>query len=358
MSFAISSVTWELFEIELVEPFDIAGGGHSVARIVVVSLTLDDGTLGLGEAAPLPVYNGETLDHVEVALEQARPRLEGTRFLGWREGAEAIEDATAESGSARCALESALVDAVARRESLHLGRFFGDAADHDLETDVTIPIGSAGTARRAARKWWSEGFRTLKIKVGVARTDVERVVAAHEGAPDAKWILDANAGLTGDEAVDLLFTLRRHGVAVALFEQPVARGDWNGLRQVAGAGARVALDESAVTTADVPHIARELGPGHVVNIKLMKAGIAEGLAIAEAAKRAGLGLMIGGMVESTLAMTVSACFASGLGGFEFVDLDTPLFLRDAPFTGGYHLDGPRIDLSRIAAGHGVSVTRR
>ena len=33
----------------------------------------------------------------------------------------------------------------------------------------------------------------------------------------------------------------------------------------------------------------------------------------------GLGLMIGGNVESILAMTVSACFAAGQGGFSFVD---------------------------------------
>ena len=91
----------------------------------------------------------------------------------------------------------------------------------------------------------------------------------------------------------------------------------------------------------------------VINIKLMKAGIAAALDIVVAARAAGLGLMIGGNVESILAMTGSACFATGQGGFQFADLDTPLFLATNPFTGGFALDGGMISVAAITAGHGV-----
>ena len=64
--------------------------------------------------------------------------------------------------------------------------------------------------------------------------------------------------------------------------------------------------------------------------------------------------MIGGNVESILAMTVSACFAAGQGGFQFADLDTPLFLATNPFAGGYALDGGMISVAHIQAGHGVT----
>ena len=90
-----------------------------------------------------------------------------------------------------------------------------------------------------------------------------------------------------------------------------------------------------------------------MNIKLMKAGVAEALDLVTAARECGLGLMIGGNVESILAMTVSACFACGLGGFKYADLDTPLFLATNPFDGGYALDGGRISVAHITAGHGV-----
>jgi hypothetical protein len=64
--------------------------------------------------------------------------------------------------------------------------------------------------------------------------------------------------------------------------------------------------------------------------------------------------MIGGMIEARLAMSMSACFAAGLGGFAFVDLDTPLFLAKDPFEGGYAQRGRAIDLGPIASGHGAS----
>ena len=63
--------------------------------------------------------------------------------------------------------------------------------------------------------------------------------------------------------------------------------------------------------------------------------------------------MIGGNVESILAMTVSACFAAGQGGFSFADLDTPFFLASNPFDGGYAIDGGLISVAHIGAGHGV-----
>jgi hypothetical protein len=66
--------------------------------------------------------------------------------------------------------------------------------------------------------------------------------------------------------------------------------------------------------------------------------------------------MIGGMLESTLAMTTSAQFAAGQGGFEFVDLDTPLFLASSPFCGGFTQRGAGLDLSGIDSGHGVSLS--
>src|SRR5262249_25539306 len=130
--------------------------------------------------------------------------------------------------------------------------------------------------------------------------------------------------------------------------------DLDGLAEVARrTGVRVAADESVTAAADVLKIA-QAGGIDVVNIKLMKAGVVEALDIAATARTAGLALMIGGMVESMLAMSMSACFAAGLGGFAFVDLDTPLFLAENPFRGGYAQRGAKLELVSIVAGHGVS----
>jgi L-alanine-DL-glutamate epimerase-like enolase superfamily enzyme len=71
------------------------------------------------------------------------------------------------------------------------------------------------------------------------------------------------------------------------------------------------------------------------------------------ARERGVGLMIGGNVESILAMTFSACFACGLGGFKFADLDTPWFMAENPFDGGYRATGGVLSVAHIANGHGV-----
>jgi L-alanine-DL-glutamate epimerase-like enolase superfamily enzyme len=141
---------------------------------------------------------------------------------------------------------------------------------------------------------------------------------------------------------------------VALLEQPVAKDDWDGMRQVSRwGGVPVAADETA---ADSPAVLRLIQDraAHVINIKLMKCGIVEALDIAALCRAARLQLMIGGMVESILAMTTSACFAAGQGGFPFVDLDTPLFMAENPFEGGMSYQGGMVEVGHIQAGHGVT----
>jgi L-Ala-D/L-Glu epimerase / N-acetyl-D-glutamate racemase len=349
---SIARIESDVIELALTEPFGISGGSHAVARIALVRLWLADGTLGIGEAAPLPAYNGEQMEDVLMALAAARPVWIGQDGQAWRRRALDLELPTRASASARCALETALCDALARRAGLSLYEWFGGAGPRRLETDVTIPIVEPAAARLSAERWWGLGFRHLKIKIGSAG-DLARVLAAHAGAPLAKLSLDANGGLSATQAIDLLDALDSHGVTIELFEQPVPAQDWDGLRRVA-ARTRIALDESVVSAKDALLAAERLGPPHVINIKLMKSGIAEALDIAAVARAAGLSLMIGGMLESSLAMSASACFAAGQGGFEFVDLDTPLFMLESPLRGGFELRGAELDLSSIRLGHGVS----
>ena len=348
---SIASIESQVLELELTEPFGIAGGSQEVAAMVLVRLTLEDGTVGWGEAAPLPAYNGERVEHALDAIEAARTRLVGANARAWRQRALDVREPTRASASARCALETALVDALARQQGVSLYDWFGGHAPARLVTDVTIPIVSPEAAQRAAARWWSLGFRSLKVKVG-RDADLERLLAVHAGAPAASLLLDANAGLRAEEAIELLDVLGRHGVSVALFEQPVAPHDWAGLERVASR-VRVALDESVVTARDAAQAAQRLGAPHVINVKLMKSGIVEALDIVAVARAGGMSLMIGGMLESSLAMSASACFAAGVGGFEFADLDTPLFILRSPFSGGFVLHGDRVDVATIESGHGV-----
>ena len=85
----------------------------------------------------------------------------------------------------------------------------------------------------------------------------------------------------------------------------------------------------------------------------MKAGLVEAIEIATVARAAGLGLMIGGMVEAKMAMSASACFAAGAGGSRSWISIRRCSLAENPFDGGYAQEGERIELARVTRGHGV-----
>jgi L-alanine-DL-glutamate epimerase-like enolase superfamily enzyme len=357
----VRSLEVTALDIPLFEPFGIAGGAQAAANSVLVTLQLADGTRGYGEAAPLPAYNGETQAQALATLRQAAGQIAGRDAADWRALAatfRALGGATC--GSAQCAFEMALLDALTRQRSEPLWKFFGGAGT-TLETDMTVTTGTPEQAASAARAIRERGIRMIKVKVGGpkgAAHDLARLAAIHTVAPDSPLILDGNAGVSRAAARELVQGLRQRGIAPALLEQWLPKHDLEGMRALAAeSGWLVAADEAVTTAADAENVVAARAAG-VINIKLMKAGIAEALAIAGVAQRAGLGLMIGGNVESLLAMTTSACFAAGLGGFAYADLDTPLFLAENPFAGGFALDGGTISVAHIAAGHGVTPRAR
>lgn len=349
--FAIRRLDVAALDIPLHEPFGIAGGAQHVAANVLVSVELHGGERGYGEAAPFPAFNGETQAHAMSAVHEARARVVGQDARAWRKIAASLAGL---ASSARCAIEMAVLDALARRAGLSLDTLFGGAS-RSLVTDVTITTGSVRAAREAATRWEKEGFSRLKVKIGGAPIDhdLERLAAIVAAAPRAAIMLDGNGGLDAKSAIAIVDALAAHGVHPILFEQPVPGGDLDGMAEIVRrTRVPVAADESADKPEDVLTIAKARA-AHVINIKIMKSGIAGALSIALAARAAGFDLMVGGMVEARLAMSASACLAGGLGGFAFVDLDTPLFLADDPFDGGYTQQSERIDLGPITTGHGV-----
>jgi len=359
-AFRIRHVRARALDVPMKRAFGIAGGAQELARNVLVEIALegDDDVRGHGEAAPLPPFNGETQEGALAAIARVSETLVGADVRSWQALAERIGEACAgASASAACALETAVLDALARARGTSLRTFFG-GRERDLVTDITITTGTVEDAVRDARE--HAAFETLKIKVGGKRDDhdvdldVRRVLAVHDARPDARLILDANGGLSVEAAVHLAEALAARSVVPALLEQPVAPGSWDALAEVRQrTGLAIAIDESVVRPEDVLE-AHRAGAADAANVKLMKSGVAGVLAIVEAIRSCGMIPMIGGMVEARLAMGTSACLAAGLGGFRYVDLDTPLFLAEDPFEGGYAYRGEVLDLSSITRGHGCT----
>lgn len=354
MATTIRSLSVEKLDIPLLAPFGIATGAQEVARNLLVRLELADGTVGYGEAAPFPAFNGETQDAARAAIEAAQSSVEGADVREWRRIATAIKSAMGPIGSAQCAIETALLDALTRQANMPLWAFFGGVTK-SLETDMTISTGSVEEAVSSAQDILSRGITVIKINVGSGdvKLDIDRICAVHAAAPAAPLLLDGNSGFVADAALQLLSALHSCGITPTLFEQPVKKDDLEGMAMVSKwGGVPVAADESLEYVGDIARLV-QMRAAQVLNIKLMKRGVIEAMDIAAAARATNLRLTIGSMVESTLAVTVSACFAAGQGGFAFADLDKPMFLAENPFEGGVVQRGATLDLSEITAGHGV-----
>lgn len=321
-------------------------------RNVAIRIDLADGSRGWGEVPILHPVTPEDQPTALATAERIGRSLLGRDLSGWRSVIDDLVAISSHSPTVTAGMEMALFDALARSWGVPLYRFFG-GAQTQVETDITIPICAPEEARILAAEYRARGFSVIKTKVGRDVTaDVQRLTAIREGHPSCQLVLDANEGYSLHDAVDVLRDLRRLNLEPALLEQPVPRNDWGAqARLVQESGVPIVADESCRSTRDALNIAQNK-LADVINIKLAKCGVAQALDIVAIARAAGLGLMIGGMIETRLAMGFSAHFAAGLGCFQWIDLDTPLLLTHDPVRGGYTTDGPRYDLSEVAAGHG------
>jgi len=343
----IRSISVEPINIPLLEPFTIATGSVSQAQNVLINITLDDGSIGYGECAPFTPSTGETQETAIAAARGCAKLIEGEDAAHWRHSVYFTQ------ATARAGVEMALLDALTRSYDVPLYIFFGGASTM-VETDMSIPMVTPEHGYELAKDIVARGITSIKIKVGGdIRDDVARVEAIREGAPGLGLTLDANQGYSANEALLCLEALDDRDIRPLLLEQPVHKDDYEGLRYVTQhTTVPVAADESAYSAANVAHLIA-LGAVNVVNIKLMKSGFVEALDIAAVCRATHTQLMIGAMMESRLATSAAAHFVAGLGGFRFVDLDTPMLLAEDPFTGGYAQRGGIYDVSGVKSGLGI-----
>ncbi|GCE27016.1 dipeptide epimerase [Dictyobacter alpinus] len=349
----IRSMTVEPLNMPLLEPFAIATGSISEARNVLITLTLQDGSVGYGECAPFPPSTGESQETALAAARGCIDLLLGQDVAHWRMLAKLVRSLYFSQTTVCAGIEMAILDALTRSYGMPLYAFFGGASSQ-VETDMSIPIVSAERGYQLAEETVRLGINTIKVKVGSdLREDVNRVESIRSGAPHLGITLDANQGYTPNEALLCLEALDDRDIRPLLLEQPVHKDDLAGMRYIMQhTSVPIAADESAGSLGEVSHIINSAA-ANVINIKLMKTGIVEALDIAALCRAAHMQLMIGAMIESRLAISAAAHFAAGLGGFRFIDLDTPMLLAEDPFLSGYEQRGGIYDLSNIKSGLGI-----
>ncbi|HTK31839.1 MAG TPA: dipeptide epimerase [Candidatus Saccharimonadaceae bacterium] len=311
----------EPLDLETVFEFRIAHSGARLGRANTLVRLEHDGLEGLGEASPAHYY-GENRALVEAALDTWAPLLGDDPFA--LDAIDARLDAALQGhGAARAALDMALHDWIGKRLGLPVWKLLG--LDRSRTPLSCVTLGLASPEEMEQKLETVADFPILKIKLG-GPSDVEqlrRIRARYKGVLRA----DANAAWNAADAVRALRALEPFDLE--LVEQPVAREDLDGLRHVRDhVGVPIFADESVHRLGDVANLVGRVGG---VNLKLMKSGgLRETLRLIHAARAHGLKVMLGSMVESSLALSAAAQLAPLV---DHLDLDGHWLLRRDPFAG-------------------------
>lgn len=290
----------------LAQVFKISRGARTEAHVVKVTLT--DGThTGYGECVPYARY-GETVDGVIADINAQADAL--SRGMTRKE----LQDAM-KAGAARNAVDCAYWDLEAKRFGRRVWEMIGHKAPEGLVTAETLSIDTPDNMREAARKIAHAPL--LKVKLNGEHV-LESVRAVREGAPTARIIVDANEAWSLDLLEDIGAEL--DGLGVEMIEQPLPAGQDDGLIDI-DCPVLLCADESVHTVADIPRLANLYD---MINIKLDKTGGLTGaLELAEAASKAGMQIMTGCMVGTSLAMAPAMIIGAMS---RIVDLDGPIWM--------------------------------
>jgi len=333
-------LTWEPVRLQLRTPFRIAHGVDET-RIAHWIRLKDDS--GWGEGT-IPPYYG--ISNEEMAAVWRRAAQSAMPFP---ERVEDIPTWVGEDGPApaRCALELALLDRLGKQNAFPLYRLLHLPEPKASVTSFTIGIDTPESMAEQARK--VPQYPVIKVKLG-SEDDEARISAIRKARPDACLRVDANAGWSLPQALDMVKRLAVYDLE--MIEQPLPREQIAEMGEVqAATSIPVVADESVQTLADVHALGKAGVKG--INLKLMKVGgILKGLEMVRASQIYGMRLMLGCMVETSLGVTAMA-HLSGLA--EWVDLDPPLLVSNDPFDGIFYDSGLKIG---IPLRNGIGVTLR
>jgi L-alanine-DL-glutamate epimerase-like enolase superfamily enzyme len=302
------SIDTQLQSWELREPFATARDCITHLAVLLLELRGREGARGRAEAAGVD-YAGETPASMAAQLASVRARVHAGVT-----GQDLLELLPA--GGARNALDCALWDLRAKESGMPAAVAAGLEVLRPVTTAFTIGLGGESDTRLRARQ--ARSYPILKLKLDAERhVDVVRIV--REECPAARVLVDANEAWSRSLLERLLPRLQALGVE--LIEQPVARGDDESLDGLLPE-VPLAADESCTDRRSLEAL---IGRYQYINVKLDKCGgLTEALALCAEATRHGLGLMVGNMCGSSLAMAPAFLVAQRC---QYVDLDGPLLQR-------------------------------
>jgi L-alanine-DL-glutamate epimerase-like enolase superfamily enzyme len=344
------------------EEFRIARGSvgnpEQGAPHIYVRAVADDGAEGWGECRPSHRWSYETEESVVSTIaDYLAPSLAGLELWDLR-GLHAAMDSVIAPGIstgapvAKCGVDLAVHDLLARRAGVPLIRFLGGGATDRIRLTYIVSVAEVAEAERRAAAAWEQGYRGFKVKIGAdPAKDLEMLRAVRGAAPEAFLWADANQGY--DLGTALAQARKMEPLNVACLEQPVPANDWTGLRRIAaGSAVPIGVDESVFSAADLIQLIK-LEACDVFVMKLSKmGGLYRARLATQLAREAGLGILGSGLTESRLGLAAHVHMLAAYGGCAFADLNGPQFLADDATAGGIELEP---GLAHVPSSPGVGV---
>jgi L-alanine-DL-glutamate epimerase-like enolase superfamily enzyme len=261
------------------EPYVTARGEITERKLILVRIR-SEGVVGLGETAALSLRGGASIESIAAEI---RDRCWPALLDGVVEP-ERIWSAIARcrnrgaSAEALAAVDIALHDLIGRATGKPVWSLLGASVAQPVVCNATLPAANPAATRKLAERWSEQGFRTFKLKVGLAG-DVTQVATVRQTLGGEAIIrVDANGAWSVADAADRLTALAKHGIELA--EQPV--GTFEQMVELRRrVDVKIAADESLVSPFDARR-ARELGACQIAAVKIAKVGgLGAALEIAE-----------------------------------------------------------------------------
>lgn len=345
----VHRIRWREVTRPLRVEFATSQGRKSTMMSIIVRVTLSDGSEGFGECPTSLSFRHETGLSIASTLKQICPSL----LRAPVEDSESILNTVRSRypciHAAISGLEMALFRARLGINGVTERAHWGNRLTV-IPTDITVPFLRDQTL---LSRWLGyccrRGFTTYKLKVsGEVEQDRKFISFVHEtlrGALERFTLrLDGNEGYSAKTFCHITDFLHTKGFPVEFFEQPLARSDFPGFKEIRKyTPFPIVLDEAVTSGADARRAADE-GLGDGINVKLAKSGVSESLSIIHVARRHGLKLMIGCMTETMVGLSAAIYLAAGTGIFDYVDLDSVFFLHGRNRWGDIFLKGPAFHL--------------
>ncbi|BCZ81167.1 muconate cycloisomerase I [Paraburkholderia terrae] len=335
MNAQITSVETVLVDLPTIRAHQLAMATMQQQTLVVVRLRSSDGIEGIGEATTIGglSYGEESPEGIKLTIDTyLAPALVGLDATNVNGAMIKLNKVARGNRFAKCAIETALLDAQGKRLGVPVSTLLGGAVRKTLPVLWTLASGDTQRDIEEAEMLLAERrHNTFKLKIGrrSVRDDVAHVSKIKSALGDrAKVTVDVNQAWNEVDATLGIQALEAAGID--LIEQPTPREQRGVLARLSARFiVPIMADEAVTGPEDALELVRD-ACADVFALKIAKSGGIYGMMRAAAiADAAGVALYGGTMLEGSIGSIASAHGFSALPQLAWgTELFGPLLLKD------------------------------